>query len=192
MSAFLAGLLGWANPAHVAPLLAPGLAPSTAKSLLSAERLRPRVDAWLNELLGETDLAALDAIDARILDGLAADGNAALRLATLAGAVWHAPAVLGMVMAADIAAFSEKHGEAARKVAIAYAAMRPTIKTAGDVEKLQSDGEASVAAWIQSLPPSIAARVRLGWSDSEFPAPDAAHEAHGPAVVRLVAAEFAP
>lgn len=192
MSAFLGGLPGWANPARVAPLLAPGLAASTAQSLLAAERLRPRVLAWLDDTLGEADASQLDPADARLLDGLAGGGDAASRLATLAGAIWHAPAILGMVMAADIAAVSEKHGEAARKAAIAHAPSRPPIDAPGDIDHLQADGEACVAAWIAALPPPIAARARLGWSDAALPAPGPAHEAHGPAILRLLAGEFAP
>jgi hypothetical protein len=98
--------------------------------------------------------------------------------------------VRGLVRSADIAAFVQRHGEAVRDAALRHCERAPAEP--GDAlpldEAVVADGAACLAAWIDLLPPGIAARLRLRVADVT---PDARHRAQGPALIRLLANEAA-
>jgi hypothetical protein len=186
-SLFLTDPGAWADPALVAPLISPGLPPETAHRLLSSPRLAARASSWLADRLGRGDLAALPPEDLALAIATAETLDA---VALCAGAVWHAPRVRALVLAADLAMLRARLGDEVRDAALRHGALAPAITppmaadgTAGNAdvlaEDIARDGASCMAAWIDALPEWVAARVRLKWqSDTEPPAaPDACADA---------------
>ena len=186
MSPMVAELL----PERLAPLLAEGLPPAVAARLLSDARLGPRARAFAAGVLGDV-AAAIEALTPgeRLL--AEAPGRALSEAATLAGAVWHAPRVRGLLLAKEVAAFAAALAEAARRAALRHGALAPGgIAVPRDLEAaIREDGAACLTAWLDSLPRPLAARLRLRLPLSAEGVPEALHRAHGPAILRAVAAE---
>ena len=176
---FLTDPGAWADPALVAPLISPGLSPETAHRLLSSSRLAARASSWLADRLGRGDLAALPPEDLALAVATADTLDA---VALCAGAVWHAPRVRALVLAADLAMLRARLGDEVRDAALRHGALAPEMArpmaadgSAGNADVLADDiardGAGCMAAWIDALPEWAAARVRLKWqSDSDPPA----------------------
>lgn len=181
--AFLHDPGAWAEPALVADQLAPGLQVETVARLLRSPRLASRASAALARRLGAGSLAELSAENRRL--ALASTERLA-RTAIFSGAVWHGRRVRAVVLASEIAALTARHGEAVRTMALRFAALSPN-SVAGDelAEDIVHDGARCLAAWIETLPNWVAARVRLKWRAAEPPLADP----RAVAIVRAVAME---
>ncbi len=186
-------------PGRVAELLAPGLAPETATRLIQSPRLRFRAAALLAARLGDASraLAALEPGERMLV--LASDPAAAFaRAASFAGAVWHAGRVRALVLRDDVRGFegAVQFGAGARAMALRHPDLAPPAEDTGEplAGAVTRDGHACLAAWVDSLPEPIAARVRLwlpaGPQHSEAPR-DAADAGRRCRVLRRVAAEAA-
>lgn len=185
--AFRRDIASWALPERVAPMLAPGLPAAVAARLQRSPRLGARSSAWLAETLGDAELGSLSEQER---DLVAARTDALCRAAILAGAVWHARRVAGLVLAADVAAFVAACGEPAR--AVAFRNLAAAVSSDGELpleEAVARDGKACVTAWIDTLPTGVAARIRLMISPPDEVVPDALHRTHGPEILRRIAAE---
>lgn len=191
---FLGDPGAWADPACVAPLIAPGLRTDTARQLLSSPRVGARVSRWLAETLGDGDLAALSPVDQALV---LAPAMTLETVALCAGAVWHAPGVRALVLGADIAVLRERLGDAVRQVALRHAALAWAPVQPGAAEdantladEIVGDGAACLAAWMESLPDWASARVRLK-RPAEGPLPeDAEARRRAVLIVHTVAAEL--
>lgn len=187
-SAKTAGLAGGIVPSRLAARLAPGLAAVTAERLLASPSLGARVRRWAAE--GTEDAVHALAFDDRML----AEGGAAglRRAAMLAGAVWHARRVRGLMLARDLQAFIDQYGPAAREAALRHAALSPDAEDGGPVqppliEAVAMDGRACLSAWLDTLPPPAAAAIRLALPESDEAEPGPAHREHGPRILRAAA-----
>ena len=173
-------------PDRLAALLAPGLPGAVAERLLLSPRLGPRARQWA---LRDADGTAASLPDED--RGLAlATSHRVRQAAVLAGAVWHADRVRGLVMARDLQAFIEAYGPEARSAALQHAALAPAGVDADLplLDAVLADGRKCLAAWLDALPEAASAMVRLRLPlDAEQP-PEDAHRAHGPAILRAVAA----
>lgn len=188
---FADDIAAWALAERVAPLLAPDLKPAIAERLLRSETLRAPCSAWLVRTLGP--LTSVDGLEPDEKRLVLAPGTALKEAARLAGAVWHARRICALVLAADITAFVAVHGRLARDVAVRHLAltplqMDPSQHAADDLaEAIAADGRASVAAWIDQLPPPIAGRLRLKRLLTEETTPHTEHQRYGPLIVRAIA-----
>lgn len=185
MAAFMGDPGAWADPAQVAPLIVPGLAAETAARLMASPRTGRRASALLAAGLGTGDVLALPAADAALV---LSSPETLLSLATAAGAVWHAQRVRALVMAADIAAFVARFGQAARDAAMRHAPPPGVADAAGAslAADVSADAARCIQAWIATLPPWAATRMRLVHPAASMPAD------HGPAraaLLRRLAAE---
>lgn len=172
------------QPARAAPLLG-GIAAATAARLLASPRFGSRTMALVAARLGtpEAALADLPATEA----ALAQAREAVLgRAATLAGAVWHAARVRSLLRGADVAAFVAEHGEAARRAALAHAALAPPDPGEGSIA---TDGAALLAAWRQALPAPLPDWIALRLPPMLDVEPGEPHRAHASAILGAVAAE---
>ena len=177
---------GPASMDRLAEALVPGLSPATAERLLKSPRLGERARALLAGNAAASMMALTDAD--RTLAEAGSDGLD--RAASLAGAVWHADRVRGLMLARDLQPFLDAHGPAARDAALRHADLAPSpAPDLGDMrlaDQVREDGLACVSAWIETLPTDAANAVRLRRSpDSDRP-PGDAHRAHGPAILRAV------
>lgn len=167
VEAFVAEPGSWADPALVAPLLAPGLNAETARYLLTSPRLGVRVSRYLADRLGRGDHTELESTDLVLA---CADVGTLHDVALRAGAVWHARRVCALVRGADIAELCDQVGDASRHAALRHAALAPDDDGAAtDVHSLAADivrdGTGCMAAWVAALPDWVAGRVRLKWPD---------------------------
>jgi hypothetical protein len=133
MEAFRHRPAAWADPALVAPLLAPGMDVATASRLLGTARLAERASAWLVRRLGDLPVAPLPTEALCDPDRWLALAPVATlsRIAVLSGAVWNAERVRRLVLADDIAGLAARHGEAARAVALRHVRLTPSSTVAG-------------------------------------------------------------
>lgn len=175
-------------PSRLARRLAPDLAAATADRLLASPRLGARARHWAAE--GAEDALHALAFDDRLLAESGPDGLR--RAAVLAGAVWHARRVRGLIMARDLQAFIDQHGPAARALALRHAALAPPGEDEGSAERplaeaVAADGRACLSAWLDALPPPAAAAVRLMLPEEDEAQPGTAHREHGPRLLRAAA-----
>ena len=193
----------WADPALVAPLIAPGLRTETARHLLTSPRLAGRASRWLADRLGHGEAAALEPVDR----ALASASVAVLAAVALrAGAVWHARRVRALVLGTDIALLCTRLGEAARNAALRHAGpdhpgLPPVAANSPDIDgsaaddagaladEIARDGARCISAWIDALPDWAASRVRLKFpAGSDWPA-SIDLRARAVRIVRTLAAE---
>jgi hypothetical protein len=194
---FVADPGAWADPAQVAPLLAPGLSPETARRLLASPRLGARASRWLAARLGEGDPAALPVPDGALA---VASAETLETVALCAGAVWHAPRMRALVLGADIAVLQARLGDEVRCAALRHARLSGAAAQPGgvaeDADALADDiaraGAACLAVWIETLPDWAAARVRLKWPGGAAQPADADASARAVTIVRTVAADIVP
>ena len=178
----------WADPALVAPLLAPGVSADTARYLLTSPRLGARVSRYLADRLGHGDGTTLDPTDLALA---CADVGTLRDVATQAGAVWHARRVCALVRGADIAELCDQLGDTVRQSALRHSALAPeddgglNDDLAADIVR---DGSGCMAAWIAALPDWASARMRLKWPD-DTPPPTGARGQAAAIIVRILAAE---
>ena len=191
---FLADPGAWADPASVAPLIAPGLQAHTAQRLLSSPRLAPRASRWLAGLLGHGDPEALPPADRALA---LAPAETLEQVALCAGAVWHAPRMRALLLGADIAVLRDRLGDDARRIGLRHAALASTSAQPGAAEDANAlaediarDGAACLAAWIEALPDWAAARLRLKRPAEGIPPADAHGRAQAVQIVRTVAPEI--
>lgn len=193
-AAFVDDPLGWAPADRIAPLLAPGLRPDTVNQLRRSPRLRRHASAVLAEQLGSGSIEALPPEDRRLVLASAAEISETV---SAAGAICHAPRVRNLVVAREIAAFVDRHGEAARDGALRHRAPAPRHvpprhvpgPPQGELDAdIARDGAACMAIWINGLPSWAAARVRLKWSHPAGTALDEVLHRQAVAVVREAAA----
>ena len=182
------GLTDAIVPSRLAPRLAPGLAAVTAERLLNSPRLGQRVRRWAAQ--GAEDALHALAFDDRLLGESGVEGLR--RAAMLAGAIWHALRVRGLILARDLQAFIDAHGAAARELALRHAVLAPAVEDAGSAERslaeaVAEDGRACLSAWLDALPPAAAAAVRLALPDDDEGRPGPAHREHGPRILRATA-----
>ncbi len=186
LEAFLSDPGAWADPARVAPLVAPGLRPQTAVRLIAGARTGARASRLLAESLGSGDVRALPAADRTLL--LLAPGDLD-RLGAAAGAVWHGRRVRALMRGADIAALAARFGPSAREAALRH---DPPLAVAADgdlAELVATDGALCVASWVTSLPAWARARLALV---REWPAvPDGAGRELRAGLIRRLADELA-
>lgn len=161
----------WAAPDAVARVLGSAVLPATAARLLASPRVGRRASAMLAGMLGAGSLDELDAVDRPLALAPAA---ALQQAAELAGAVWHAPRIRALVMAAEIAAFAAVHGPDARQLALLHAGLAPAAdRSDPDLDAAVAlAGRRCMAAWTAALPGFAAARVALKWMREEPPAED--------------------
>lgn len=188
----MAELDGGIVPSRLAARLAPGLAAATAERLLASPRLGAQARRWAVE--GAEDAVHALGFDDRLLAESGPDGLR--RAAALAGAVWHAGRVRGLILARDLQGFIDRCGPAARALALRHAALAPPAADAGSAElpladAVAADGRACLSAWLDALPPSAAAAVRLALPEGDEAQPGPAHREHGPRLLRAVAEEAA-
>jgi hypothetical protein len=171
-------------PARAAPLLG-GIAAATAARLLASPRFGDRARALVVAGLGapEAALAALPPEEAALA---AAPAERLATAARLAGAVWHAAQVRALLRGADVAAFVAEHGEAARRAALAHAALAPAESGEGSIA---ADGWALLAAWRQALPAPLPGWIALRLDPGCDAAPGEAHRAASGAIIAAIAAE---
>lgn len=175
-------------PSRLARRLAPDLAAATAERLLASPRLGARARRWAAE--GAEDALHALAFDDRLLAESGPEGLR--RAAVLAGAVWHARRVRGLIMARDLQAFIDRHGPAARALALRHVALAPPGEGEGAAERpladaVAADGRACLSAWLDALPPRAAAVVRLLLPEDDEGQPGTAHREHGPRLLRAAA-----
>lgn len=175
-------------PSRLAMRLAPDLATATAERLLASPRLGAQARRWV--MAEAEDAVHALAFDDRLLAESGSDGLR--RAAVLAGAVWHARWVRGLILARDLQAFIDRHGPVARTFALRHAALAPPGEDAGPVERpladaVAADGRACLSAWLDALPPPAAAAIRLMLPEEDEGRPSAAHREHGPRLLRAAA-----
>jgi len=174
---FLTDPGAWADPALVAPLISPGLRPETACRLLSSPRLAARASSWLADRLGWGDPAAVPPEDLALA---VASAETLEAVALCAGAVWHAPRVRALVLAADLAMLRARLGDEVREAALRHGVLAPEMArpmaadgSAGNADILADDiardGASCITTWIDALPEWVAARVRLKWQSDAGP-----------------------
>lgn len=184
---FLADPLDWGLPERVAPLLIPGLRPDVVERLRRSPRLRARTSALLAARLGPGSMAALADVDRWLV---LAPPELLAQVATIAGAIWHAPRVRSLVAARDVTAFVSTHGEAARTAALRHQALAPPPRAPrGSLDTdILHDGEACLAAWVADLPLWAAARLHLRWTPATPRAElDTTLRSRATSVIRLAA-----
>ena len=174
-------LAGTALPSHLAAVLGPGLSETVAARLQGIERLRPRLDQILAARLGA--VTEPDAVQAQVM-GM--DTSSLARLASEAGAVWHAAAIARLLDGEAVRALVPLIGKGLWTVALrGYTLSGPA--TASTPEEIASaipaDGAACLAAWCEAQPPPVAGRVGLRWAPSVPVTPGAAHRERGPAIL---------
>ena len=179
--------------ARLAEALAPGLPPEIAERLLASPRLGAAAQDWARS--GLEGVATL--VSPADLALTAAGPDGLVRAAALAGAVWHAAEVRGMLMARDLQAYFASpalsgHGEATREAALRHFALAPGLP-AGDpttplADRVAASGRACLAAWLDSLPARVGAALRLTLDPGCEGEADALHREHGPGILRAVAA----
>lgn len=182
------GPAGGIVPSRLARRLAPDLAATTAERLLASSQLGARARRWA--MAGAEDALHALAFDDRLLAESGPDGLR--RAAVLAGAVWHARRVRGLILARDLQAFIDRHGPAARALALRHAALALPDEDAGAAERplvdaVAADGQACLSAWLDALPPAAAAAVRLTLPEEDEERPGTEHREHGPRLLRAVA-----
>lgn len=175
-------------PPRLARRLAPDLAPATAERLLASPRLGAQARRWAME--GAEDALHALAFDDRLLAESGPDGLR--RAAVLAGAIWHARRVRGLILARDLQAFIDWHGPAARAFALSHAALAPPDEDAEAAgrplaDAVAADGRACLSAWLDALPPAAAAAVRLMLPEEDEEQPGIVHREHGPRLLRAAA-----
>jgi hypothetical protein len=172
----------WADPALVAPLIAPGLRTETARHLFTSPRLAGRASRWLADRLGRGEAAALEPVDLALASACSAVLDA---VALRAGAVWHARRVRGLVLGTDIALLCTRLGEAARNAALRHvgpdhAVLAQVAANSTDIDgsaaddagaladDIARDGAHCIFAWVDALPDWVALRVRLKFPTLKF------------------------
>jgi hypothetical protein len=194
--AFVADPGSWADPARVAPLIAPGLRAETAQQLLASPRLAGRASALLADRLGCGDSTALEPVDLALA---CAPGAVLEAVALRAGAVWHARRVRALVLGADIALLCTRLGEATRNSALRHAVLAPIETNSSDTapaddadglaDDIARDGARCMSAWIDALPDWAASRVRLKFPGATEPTSSVDRHASAVRIVRTLAAE---
>lgn len=192
---------GMVLAARLAERLAPGLAAATAARLLASPRLGARALRWAAE--GAEDAVHALGFDDRLLAESGPDGLR--RVASLAGAIWNAGRVRGLILARDLQNFLDLYGPEARALALRHAALAPPPGAASGAgaeagsdaetdtsglpltEAVAADGRACLSAWLDALPPTAAAAVRLYLPPDDEGRPGPAHREHGPRILRAAA-----
>ncbi|MBR0648001.1 hypothetical protein GXW73_34590, partial [Roseomonas hellenica] len=158
---------------------------ATAARLLASPRFGARTIALVAARLctPEAALAGLPAAEAMLAGAPAATLG---RAAILAGAVWHAAQIRSLLRGADVAAFVAEHGEAARRVALAHAALAPADPGKGGIA---GDGAALLAAWRQALPAPLPDWIAIRLAPELDVEPGEPHRTHAGAILAAIAPE---
>lgn len=162
-----------------------GLPAVVVEYFQNTERFAVRFHAAVRERLGPPpaalpDQAAVLAMDASALDGLA------LR----AGAAWHGRAMAQAVDGASVRALVGAIGPELHRVGLAHGARRPATGAALPapdriVTALEEDGYACLLSWCLAQPASVGQEVALRLPP--HPAPGDEHRASGPGIVAALA-----
>ncbi len=173
-------LLDAAPHDRIALLLGFGVSPALVTRLVRSPRLQARLAPVVVSRLGA--LAVPDKWQAAALAMLPDELH---DLANRTGAVWHAGAIARIIDGPSRRTLVGALGENTYELALAGIALAqpvgyPAPSPASLVEAVAADGAASLAAWCEAQPPSIAARLRLMRPDVSF---DATHAKTGPGIV---------
>jgi hypothetical protein len=173
----------------------PDLPAPLAERLLEVPRLRGKLSSIIAahhalDRCGCCDLTAADRAPA------AWPADRLIRLAHLAGGVWHARSLQQLIRGKSLTLALSEFDQDLRAIAISHiglAAADPTPSDAGDLaDAIRRDGMHCLNAWIAELPSCINSRVVLKFAPTSAiggPA-SAAHQVRGVLIVRrLVGAE---
>jgi hypothetical protein len=185
---------GYIAPDRFAGVFEGVLPARLCEKMLESPRLRSRLSGLLQGhfQLGQwIDADALDTVD-QALVLISVDELSPI--ARRAGAVFWSSAIAGAVLAKAVAALQEQLGDELcsyamnqRDLAGPGRNLEP-LDTVGD--RIEADGWRCIAAWCQTLPAPVAARMKLKFpKDSIFDEPVAPEfEQRGPEIIRRVAA----
>lgn len=163
--------------------------------LKGADRLQDKLSTLINSRYALAAPVAPDAVDDLDRDIALSPVQRLADVMRRAGAIYWANAIANVLLAEEVSQLHRQLGEAVCAFALAnrdLSGPRDELEpVAGAGARVTADGERCFAAWCQSLPEAVAARVRLKLPPRlAFDAsPEVPLAAIGPSIVRRAAAD---
>ena len=133
--------------------------------LRGTSRLQERLSALIDQRYALAAPIAEDAVDESDRNIAVSSAERLLDLISRAGAIYWANAIANVVLAEEVRSLHEQLGEASCACALANRDLSGPGETldplVGAGERVVEDGVRCFAAWCQSLPEAVGARVRL-------------------------------